>query len=180
MTWTDERVEHLKQLWSDGLSASQIASKLGGITRNAVIGKVHRLGLSGRGSPSRTSRPRSRKPRQSAPAAGTATVTQFPTAGATALKPEVQAQAAPETRPAPKPSPVREVAPSGKRVDILHLSERTCRWPIGEPGSEEFCFCGAMPKAGLPYCEHHARIAYQPIQDRRRQKRAVGGGRGAA
>ena len=48
MSWTDERVELLKKLWSDGLSASQIAAELGGITRNAVIGKVHRLGLSGR------------------------------------------------------------------------------------------------------------------------------------
>lgn len=177
MTWTDERVESLKQLWSDGLSASQIANRLGGITRNAVIGKVHRLGLSGRGSPSRASRPRTRKLRQPGPETGK--VTQFPTAGATALKPQAQAEAAPKPRPAPKPVPLSEVAPSGARCDILALNERTCRWPIGEPGTEEFCFCGDMPKTGVPYCEHHARIAYQPLHDRRRTKRAAGG-RGAA
>src|SRR5437762_6826798 len=63
MTWTDERVELLKKLWADGLSASQIAAELGGITRNAVIGKVHRLGLSGRAKSSSSASPRPRKPR---------------------------------------------------------------------------------------------------------------------
>src|SRR6188472_1916212 len=63
MSWTDERVELLKKLWADGLSASQIAGELGGITRNAVIGKVHRLGLSGRAKAPSSSVPRQRKPR---------------------------------------------------------------------------------------------------------------------
>src|SRR5580700_2309548 len=63
MSWTDERVELLKKLWSDGLSASQIAAELGGITRNAVIGKVHRLGLSGRAKSTSTGAPRPRKAR---------------------------------------------------------------------------------------------------------------------
>ena len=65
MTWTDERVETLKKLWTDGLSASQIAAELGGITRNAVIGKVHRLGLSGRAKSPSSAAPR---PRKAAPA----------------------------------------------------------------------------------------------------------------
>ena len=60
MGWTEERVELLKKLWSDGLSASQIAGRLGGITRNAVIGKVHRLGLAGRATTSRMRAPRLR------------------------------------------------------------------------------------------------------------------------
>src|SRR6476661_6445286 len=64
MSWTDERVELLKKLWGDGLSASQIAGELGGITRNAVIGKVHRLGLSGRAKSPSSASPRPRKPRQ--------------------------------------------------------------------------------------------------------------------
>ena len=64
MNWTDERVELLKKLWADGLSASQIAAELGGITRNAVIGKVHRLGLSGRAKSPSSASPRPRKPRQ--------------------------------------------------------------------------------------------------------------------
>src|SRR6186713_2052734 len=63
MNWTDERVEQLKKLWADGLSASQIASQLGGVTRNAVIGKVHRLNLSGRAKPaSNAARPRKARP----------------------------------------------------------------------------------------------------------------------
>jgi GcrA cell cycle regulator len=63
MSWTDERVELLKKLWSEGLSASQIAGELGGITRNAVIGKVHRLGLSGRAKAPSSAVPRPRKAR---------------------------------------------------------------------------------------------------------------------
>ena len=69
MTWTDERVELLKKLWADGLSASQIAAELGGITRNAVIGKVHRLGLSGRAKSPSSAAPRPRKARALAHAA---------------------------------------------------------------------------------------------------------------
>ena len=56
------------------------------------------------------------------------------------------------------------------RVTILHLSDKTCKWPIGDPGSEEFCFCGHGPREGSPYCEYHARLAYQPMQDRRNRK----------
>src|SRR5437868_8340397 len=65
MGWTDERVEQLKALWTEGLSASQIARVLGGVTRNAVIGKVHRLGLAGRAGPARSERPRSAVTRRS-------------------------------------------------------------------------------------------------------------------
>ena len=64
--------------------------------------------------------------------------------------------------------------PPGERATILTLNEHTCRWPIGDPGTEDFYFCGRNPKPGMPYCDYHARIAYQPLQDRRRQKRAVG------
>ena len=67
MGWTDERVELLKKLWQDGLSASQIAKQLGGVTRNAVIGKVHRLGLSGRAAPSKPARPAFKAPRPARP-----------------------------------------------------------------------------------------------------------------
>src|SRR3569832_30117 len=67
MGWTDERVELLKKLWQEGLSASQIAKQLGGVTRNAVIGKVHRLGLSGRAAPSKPARPVFKAPRAPRP-----------------------------------------------------------------------------------------------------------------
>ena len=69
MGWTEERVEQLKQLWTEGLSASQIARVLGGVTRNAVIGKVHRLGLSGRAAPSKPARTVFKAPRPARPAA---------------------------------------------------------------------------------------------------------------
>jgi GcrA cell cycle regulator len=168
-TWPDERVVVLKQLWLDGLSASQIAAQLGdGITRNAVIGKVHRLGLSGRGSPTRVSRPRTKRPRQpSAPR-------QVQTAGNTALKPKTVSRPAP--RPEPAPEPIRLVdMPEGERIGILQLTEKTCRWPIGDPGADDFCFCGHEPQANTPYCDYHASLAYQPANDRRRVRKVAGG-----
>jgi GcrA cell cycle regulator len=175
-TWTTERVELLKQMWADGLSASNIAGRLGaGISRNAVIGKVHRLGLSGRASPALAANPRPRRPRQpshpgSLPghSAHAGRSRAFPTAGATALKPQVCQERVVE----PDPEPIRLVdVPKGERVNILMLSEKTCRWPIGEPGTEDFFFCGMSPREQTPYCEYHARIAYQPLHDRRRMKR---------
>ncbi|MCC2114022.1 MAG: GcrA family cell cycle regulator [Hyphomicrobiales bacterium] len=168
MSWTDERVERLKRLWAEGLSASQIAGELGGITRNAVIGKVHRLGLSGRVKTSGTSVPRPRKPRNAAtpkPSVGPMTV------GNTALK----ADPAPRPQTKPEPAPVEDlVIPISERATILTLTESTCKWPIGDPGDTDFHFCGRRSDPGVPYCQHHARIAYQPISDRRREKRAAG------
>jgi len=171
MAWTDDRVEMLKKLWMEGLSASQIANRMGGVTRNAVIGKVHRLGLSGRATTSRVSRTRTRKPR--APSNPVTNV--FRSAGNTALK--ADQGLAPDYRPEPKPAIIQELQiPPGERASILTLNENTCRWPIGDPEDEDFYFCGRQPQDNLPYCQHHVRIAYQPAQDRRR-KRAAGGRR---
>ncbi|HEY7748031.1 MAG TPA: GcrA family cell cycle regulator [Aestuariivirgaceae bacterium] len=167
LSWTEERVELLKKYWNEGLSASQIASRLGyGVTRNAVIGKVHRLGLSGRVTPQRAARPRPRRTREPTHPGRP----MLPVNGATALKPLHRAE--PQLRLEPEPEPIRLVdIPQGERVNILMLSERTCRWPVGDPGSSDFCFCGHTPKAsGGPYCEYHSRIAFQPLQDRRRHK----------
>ena len=169
MAWTEDRVETLTKLWAEGLSASQIANRLGGVTRNAVIGKVHRLGLSGRVTPNRASRPRISKPRQPS---HPGRINTYRSAGATALKAEAIAEKS--ALPEPEPSPLREVEiPPGERATILTLSEKTCRWPIGDPSADDFHFCGRNPTANMPYCEHHCQIAYQPIQDRRRQKRAA-------
>ena len=142
MNWSDERVEQLKTLWTEGLSASQIARALGGVTRNAVIGKVHRLGLAGRASPSRSDRPR------------------MP-----------MAPKAPGMRAVVATAPVVEEDPlqleDGNFATVLTISDRMCRWPIGDPAATEFHFCGRAPKSGSPYCEAHARKAYQPQQTRR-------------
>lgn len=169
MAWTEDRVDTLKKLWAEGLSASQIATRLGGVTRNAVIGKVHRLGLSGRVTPSRASRPRPSKPRQPS---HPSRINSHRTAGATALKTETAAEKRP--MPEPVPSPLREVeTSSGERATILTLSDKTCRWPVGDPSGNDFHFCGRNPSVNKPYCEHHCQMAYQPAQDRRRQKRAA-------
>ena len=160
MSWTDERVELLKKLWSDGLSASQIAAELGGITRNAVIGKVHRLGLSGRAKSASSAAPRPRKARSPMMRIGRASIR-----GNTALAHayEMEAEAAPEL--------IDNVIPIGQRRTILELTEQTCRWPVGDPGSTDFFFCGGNTLGGLPYCAYHSRVAYQPASERRRDRR---------
>ncbi len=162
MGWTDERVELLKKLWADGLSASQIAAELGSITRNAVIGKVHRLGLSGRAkSPSSSSGPRPRKARSS----GMLRVSRLSMRGNTALAYEYDLE----------PEPELIEIPLEQRKTLLQLNEKTCRWPIGDPGSPDFFFCGGETVNELPYCAYHSRVAYQPLSDRRRDKRPFRG-----
>lgn len=172
MAWTEERVEVLKKLWIEGLSASQIALRLGGVTRNAVIGKVHRLGLSGRGKTSSTAnRPR--------PARNTSHTNRTPrqtggTVGNAALK--MSPDANPEPAPAPRPARFEElVIPISERANIMDLTEHTCRWPIGDPTDKQFHFCGKKSDEGVPYCSYHRRIAYQPATDRRRGKDTASG-----
>ena len=164
MSWTDERVEQLKKLWADGLSASQIAAELGGITRNAVIGKVHRLGLSGRAKSSSSGAPRPRKARSPAHMLriGRGAI-RGNTALAHAYDLEIEAE----------PELLDNIIPIGQRRTLLELNEQTCRWPVGDPGSTDFFFCGGNAIMGLPYCGYHARIAYQPAADRRRDRRPV-------
>lgn len=165
MSWTDERVELLKKLWGDGLSASQIAAELGEVTRNAVIGKVHRLGLSGRAKAS----PAAARPRKAARPEREMRPQRPMSRGNTALAPELEDLV--EEAPAPAPATSDNVVPMGQRCTIMNLTESTCRWPSGEPGTDNFYFCGGKTKAGMPYCAHHARIAYQPVNDRRRDRR---------
>ena len=165
MNWTEERVELLKKLWGEGLSASQIANQLGGVTRNAVIGKVHRLSLSGRAKPV-SSTPRPRKARSLSPHRSS---TRHYVAGNTALAPHT----APAPRRLPAPVPMEDVVvPIPLNVPLLELNEQTCRWPIGEPATDGFMFCGHKSWNSLPYCEYHSRLAYQPV-DRRRDRRAA-------
>jgi GcrA cell cycle regulator len=163
MNWTDERVELLKKLWGEGLSASQIAAQLGGVTRNAVIGKVHRLSLSGRAKPVSSTPPprkvRALSPHRSAP--------RHYVSGNTALAPNSN----PLPRRLPAPVPIENVVvPIPMNVPLLDLNEQTCRWPVGEPASDGFVFCGHKNWNSLPYCEYHSRLAYQPVE-RRRERR---------
>ncbi|MCR6645741.1 MAG: GcrA family cell cycle regulator [Terricaulis sp.] len=152
MNWTEERVATLRKLWAEGLSASQIAKQLGGVTRNAVIGKVHRLGLAGRATPSRPAK------RPVRPA-----------------RPRVVSPTAPRLRPAvtaptvamPELEPVR--FEDGNTASVLTLNESMCKFPIGDPGDVNFAFCGRGSWGGHPYCQDHARLAYQPSQAKKRR-----------
>ncbi|MFD1344645.1 GcrA family cell cycle regulator [Litorisediminicola beolgyonensis] len=185
MSWTDERVELLKKMWGEGQSASQIAKELGGVTRNAVIGKVHRLGLSNRGGAEEPA------------AAPKAEAKPKP-----AAKPEAAARPEPQTESAePKPQPVaarNKIIPAGqplppqpsaneispealakvneiekkaKKLTLMELTERTCKWPVGDPATEHFWFCGLPVQQGKPYCEAHVGVAFQPMSSRRDRRR---------
>ena len=178
MSWTDERVERLKTLWAEGLSASQIAAELGSVTRNAVIGKVHRLGLSGRAKP-QTQTPRTvQTPRHKAPAAARPT-TAAPVHRAQPSRPITIGNVALKAADLPDEA-IREVLPTPvlepesiqfERLSILHLTESTCKWPVGDPGRPDFFFCGRKSDQGIPYCAYHARIAYQPSNERKARER---------
>jgi GcrA cell cycle regulator len=146
MGWTDERVETLKKLWLDGHSASQIAKQLGqGVTRNAVIGKVHRLGLSGRAAPSKPARPATFRAARPARPAIAAPVQRRPIERPTAAE--------------PTPVQVRDEQPG--TATVLTLGAHMCKWPIGDPTENGFTFCGRRASEGS-YCVEHARVAYQP------------------
>lgn len=142
--WTDERTNTLKKLWAEGNSCSVIARQLGGISRNAVIGKIHRLGLSGRVTTQRKKQaPWFRRVRKAkAVRAGIARARTW----------REIAKSLPQ-HPLPPPT-VTDVA----RVQLLDLESHHCRWPVGEP-TQGFCGCSAVP--GLPYCAGHADRAYR-------------------
>jgi len=154
MGWTDERIDTLRKLWLDGLSASQIATTLGGVTRNAVIGKVHRMGLSGRAAPSQPTRVVFKAPRPARPPVST---------------PPVMRRALPQPAPQVIASPVREpeIMERGSAT-VLTLGAHMCKWPIGDPSTDDFTFCGRRNGDEGPYCVEHARLAYQPQQARKK------------
>ncbi len=166
MSWTDERVELLRQHWTEGKSASQIAGLLGhGLTRNAIIGKVHRLGLAGRAKAPGSSAPRPRPAQAPRPQA---------------VRPAPQPRVHGATALAMAPAQVEDeaealesvVLPMSLRVTIVDLRETMCKWPLGDPTSPEFRYCGSTCANG-PYCAHHSRMAYQPAHDRRRERERV-------
>ncbi len=169
--WNDDRVDLLKKLWGEGLSASQIAGRLGDVTRNAVIGKVHRLGLAGRAT---TSRLKSHRPRARAMAQAQAKQrmnkpgNRFGQSG----NPAVRQLYSPDAEPF-VPAVEELIIPLNERKTIQTLMDTSCRWPIGDPQLADFHFCGKGKVNGLPYCEFHARRAFQPPQPKRRQMEIV-------
>ena len=183
MSWTNERVELLKKLWGEGQSASQIAKELGSVTRNAVIGKVHRLGLSNRATS--TSKPET-SPKSEKKAEKAATKKNESVAKNSESKPTPSAPARRQIIPAGQPLPpqpsaneispealarVSEVEKKAKKISLLELTERTCKWPVGDPATQDFWFCGLPTQTGKPYCEAHVGVAFQPMNTRRDRRR---------
>ncbi len=159
MSWTDERVEILQKLWKDGLSASVIAGRLGEVTRNAVIGKVHRLGLAGRAT---TSRVRLSRPVRSRTIAGNARAAHsgaFRGNSQFADKRPRPRNAGPQRPKVPKAMPPLEDAPD-IRFGIGDLTPTVCCWPIGDPKRPDFQFCGRDRADRRPYCPHHQALAF--------------------
>jgi GcrA cell cycle regulator len=164
IAWTEKRVEALKKFWAAGLSASQCACELHDgefkglppLSRNAVIGKVHRLGLSGRKKETSSAKPK--RPRT--------VVRRDPVA-------RVNTQSIRQARIEAAEERAEEIAyetvvPTAQSVGLLDLTDALCHWPQGDPQLSDFHFCGGRALAGRPYCAHHSRIAYQPSSDRRR------------
>jgi len=210
MSWTDERIATLTKMWESGATASQIADELGGVSRNAVIGKAHRLGLKARPSPVKANEAKDTKKKEAAPrapapapaprerpvAAPVREVEEVeddddsePQAAAPA-EPGVNSQPLPgrgeamprivsygpggflrqgpgdQQAPIPPAPPRRRVParPSAEIADktnLLDLSDRVCRWPMGHPGEPDFHFCGEKVNPGFPYCVEHCGRAYQ-------------------
>lgn len=140
MAWTEERVEQLKDLWSEGLSASQIANRMGGVTRNAVIGKVHRLGLAGRATPA-------------------------------APKPKAVVEVEPEVVIRTPSLSLETMTLGDDRPTVSTIGTNQCKWPIGDPASEDFHFCGQSTSSAKPYCAYHSQLAFQPSTARREPAR---------
>ena len=139
MSWTDERVTVLKKLWGEGKTAAEIASTLGGVTRNAVIGKAHRLKLSNRASPIVSSKK--------------------------SVKPKVVKSSKPKPANANVSPPRKQVILSSDkdrpRLPLAGLGAQDCRWPMGDPQHDDFGFCGDPIASGVPYCLEHTQVAYQ-------------------
>ena len=139
MSWTEEKVAKLKELWSKGHTASQIAEALGDTTRNAVIGKAHRLNLAAR-APSKQS-----------------------SQSSTSVNRPVRRGSAPISRKAKFQSILldKNFEPENPK-SLEELTDQTCKWPIGQPNEEKFYFCGRKPEGEFPYCKLHVLYAFQP------------------
>lgn len=143
MAWTEEMVEGLRTMWKQGLTTNEIAKNLG-VSKNSIVGKVHRLNLTARPSPI--------KRKEDETAGGETT--------------EISAK--PVSKPAKKititPVEIKSANPaknsSQNGVSLTELDNHTCRWPMGDPRDDNFCFCGKKVRSGQTYCEEHAAVAY--------------------
>ena len=199
MAWSDERVAILKKMWLEGSSASEIAKELGNITRNAVIGKVHRLGLSNRDANSSKSESsitnakkmvrRGRPPKENKQEKkrgrphklkdprdfqGTLNGKDKSTTSSNRemLLDDSKIKTASDLNEETLQN-ILKVEMKSKKISLMELTERTCKWPIGDPATNTFWFCGHESEPGKPYCKTHISIAFQPITQRRSRKEAL-------
>ncbi len=157
MSWTDERINLLKKMWKDGKSAAEIAKTLGkGVTRNAVIGKAHRMGLSGRPSPIKKPAPVKKEAVAPKKAPVAAAPLRKPATAVSSKQSPILAKEAEDLKKLAK-----DQIPPGGGVSLLELTERMCKWPIGDPKEADFTFCGLGIRVGTPYCPAHAAMAFQ-------------------
>jgi len=196
MAWNDERVAILKKMWLEGNSASEIAKELGNITRNAVIGKVHRLGLSNRDTNTSKSgtnptkaiknvkRGRPPKVNQEPKKRGRPQKPKGPTDFREKINDDDQSNSPSANSKHSRESTLEVVSDlseetiknllkvemKSKKISLMELTERTCKWPIGDPATDTFWFCGHESEPGKPYCKTHISIAFQPITQRRSRK----------
>ena len=183
MSWTDERVEILKKMWGEGQSASVIAKALGGVTRNAVIGKVHRLGLSNRAtSTSSKSSAKSKTSSKAKPTIQTGPSRTVNKSESVRITPPAVRKIIPAGQPLPPQPSANEISPealakvsevekTAKKISLMELTEKTCKWPVGDPATDDFWFCGLSVQTGKPYCEAHVSVAFQPMSSRRERRR---------
>lgn len=171
MSWTEQQIQTLKKMWGNGFSASDIAKHLGGgLTRNAVIGKAHRLKLSSR--PAVAKPEDGRLPAGGIPGMGVS-INRVSTKKRAMLRPLPPVQT-PMRNPASPAAvkdawrPIDSAAKRNEGIAVTKAGERHCRWPIGDPRSPDFRFCGCTAHEGLPYCIDHARVAYQTVSRRSR------------
>ena len=151
MAWTEQMVEELRKMWKEGLTTGEIGKRLN-VSKNSIVGKVHRLGLSGRPSPIK--KKDETEVKTAAPAKPAKPAAETAPAPAK-KKPEPELKASPA--PAPKACPAKN---SGGNVGLTELDNHTCRWPVGDPKDENFHFCGKKVRIGQTYCEEHAAQAY--------------------
>jgi len=205
MAWTEERVKKLTILWKSGNSASKIAIELGeGVSRNAVIGKIHRLGLSERKSGLSPNGPNKSLKHQSNNTSASDKKSNVLKLSPN-LEPSLQKKGKKRGRKPSVKNLINDENPSdnisimsekssserlesqeeidqitlanmieleknSKKLSLLELTEKTCKWPIGDPATSEFWFCGHPSEQGKPYCETHVTIAFQPVTTRREKK----------
>lgn len=157
MAWTEQMVEDLRTMWKQGMTTAEIGKKLN-VTKNSIVGKVHRLGLSGRPSPIKKKDEDAAESKAETSAAVQPAAESKPAASSAKSTGKAEKFVA-ENRPS-APSAAKNDAAKKGMVSLVDLDNHTCRWPLGDPKDENFHFCGRKVKIGQTYCEEHANIAY--------------------